>query len=65
MPDPNIILWIFVGCISICSFMIGLHWARYRNDYLINETIMYLIHNNYIRAKKVDGEWEILELDKK
>lgn len=65
MLDPLTIQWLCFAGIALCAFMIGLNWARHKNEMLINETIMYLIHNNYIRAKQVDGEWEILELDQK
>lgn len=63
MPDPIIIQWLCLAGISICAFMVGYSYSKNKDEIIINDTITYLIQNNYVRAKKVNGEWEILELD--
>lgn len=63
--DPSLISWLIIAAASICSFMIGISVSKYTREQIIEETIVYLIQNNFIKAKKVDGEWEILDLDNK
>lgn len=63
MPDPIIIQWFLFASATFCAGMIGYYHAKFKNENIINETIVYLIHNNFVKAKKVDGEWEILPLD--
>lgn len=63
--DPIIVNWLLLAGASICAFMIGFKINQNSKEEVIEETILYLIHNNFIEAKKVDGEWEIIELDKK
>jgi len=55
--------WAFVAGLSFCAGMIGYSYAKNRNEAIINETIVYLIENNFVKAKDVDGEWEIIPLD--
>lgn len=62
--DPTIVSWLLIGGASLCSFMVGKLLSERNTDKIINDTIMYLIDNNYVRAKQVsDGEWEIIDLD--
>lgn len=63
--DPTVISWLLIGAASFASFMIGMSWDTMSREAIIENTILYLIKNNMIKAEKVDGEWEILELDKK
>ena len=63
--DPELMMWISLAAASACAFMIGRTWENNTRDEIINNTIVYLIENNFINAKKVDGEWEILDLDEK
>jgi len=63
--DPTIISWLLITGASLCAFMIGRSWDNMNRETIIESTIQYLIDNNFIKAKKVDGEWEILELDEK
>ena len=46
--------------------MIGKLWSsRLSPEEVVENTIEYLIDNDYINAKKLDdGEWEIIKLDK-
>lgn len=50
---------------SFAAFMIGLSYSNSKKEEVIENTLLWLIDNNMINAKKVDGEWEILELDEK
>ena len=63
MLDPIIIQWLCLAGISVCAFMVGYNYSRNKDETVINDTIVYLIQNNFVRAKKVDGEWEIMALD--
>jgi len=63
--DPNIITWLLLGAASACAFMIGKTYSHNTTDAIIENTILWMINNNYVRAKKVDGEWEIIDLDQK
>lgn len=63
--DPVIISWLLIAAASFASFMIGLSWKNASNEEIIENTILWLIDNNMINAKKVGDEWEILELDEK
>ena len=61
--DPEIIRWAIILLASGCAGMIGYLYANYRQEQTIDSTITYLIDNNFIKAKLVDGEWEIITLD--
>ena len=63
--DPTLLNWIFILAASLCAFMIGRSWDKMNREEIIETTIQYLIDNNFIKAKKINGEWEILELDEK
>lgn len=63
--DPTLISWILILATSLCAFMIGRSWDKMNREEIIENTIQYLIDNNFIKAKKINGEWEILELDEK
>lgn len=61
--DPIIISWALIAGASICAFMVGLLWGERKTEETINNTILYLIENNFVKARKINGEWEILNLD--
>lgn len=63
--DPTIISWLLIAGASLCAFMIGRSWDNMNRETIIENTIQYLIDNNFIKAKKINGEWEIIELDEK
>lgn len=63
--DPTLISWLLIAGSSLCAFMIGRSWDKMNRETIVESTIQYLIDNNFIKAEKVDGEWEILELDEK
>jgi len=47
---------------SICAFMVG-RYSTPTRERVIEDTIVYLVENNFVRAKKVGGELEIIPLD--
>jgi|TARA_B110000908_G_scaffold165206_1_gene214289 hypothetical protein len=55
--------WLFIAGASVCACMIGYHYGTNKKEDVINDTIMYLIEHKFVRAKKIDGEWEIIPLD--
>ena len=61
--DPIIIQYILIAGASVCTFMIGLLWSDNKREAIIESTIMYLVENNYVKAKHIDGEIELLPLD--
>lgn len=61
--DPIIISWLLIAAASACAFMIGKTWGQMTREEIIESTIMYMIENNFVKAKKVDGEWELLDLN--
>jgi len=63
--DPIIISWLLLAGASFAAFMIGLSYNNNKKEEVIETTLLWLIDNNMINAKKVNGEWEILELDEK
>jgi len=63
--DPIIISWLLLAAASFTAFMVGLSYSNSKKEEVIENTLLWLIDNNMINAKKVDGEWEILELDEK
>ena len=66
MLDPTTIQWLCIAGFSFCAFMIGYNYAKLRDEDIIGNTIMYLIHNNFVRARKdSNNEWEIIPLDEK
>ena len=61
--DPIIIQWLLLAAVSGCSFMIWIVWSDNRKEEIIENTIIYLLENNFVKGKKVDGEIELLRLD--
>ena len=44
----------------VCGVGIGLNWNRLSREFVIEETIMYMIRNDYAQGyKDENGEWEI------
>ena len=63
LVDPIIVDWILIAGACFCTFKIGRLYNNIDRDTVIENTILYLISNNFIRAHKVNGEWEIENLD--
>lgn len=63
--DPQIVSWLLIGAASLCAFMIGRN-TKPKTDDVIESTMLYLIHNNYVRARRDEnGEWDLLKLNEK
>ena len=52
----------FAVAFALCGFMIARGVYRHRQEDIIEGTIVYLVENNFVKAKKVDGELEIIKL---
>lgn len=63
--DPVLLNWLLILSASFCAFMVGKEWSKKSQENVIEDTIVYLIENNFIKARKTNGEWEILDLDEK
>jgi hypothetical protein len=63
MPDPIIIQWLLLGASAFCAGMMGYNYGKQKDETIINDTIVYLIENDYVRARKTNGEWEIMPLN--
>ena len=59
--DPLVIFLAFAAL--GCGIGIGINYARHRTEAVINNTIIYMIKENYVNAQKDEnGEWELLPL---
>ena len=65
MPiDPIIITWLLLAAACACAFMIGKTYSHNSTEDIIENTILWMIKNNFVRAhKNTDGEWELEDLD--
>ena len=63
--DPTLIQWLLIAGVSVCAFMVGKNWNALSQEQIIENTILWMIENNMVRAEKVNGEWEIMDLDGK
>ena len=61
--DPIIIMWGLLAGASVAAFMIGKYWSMRDRDMAIEDTIVYLVENNFVRSSKIDGEIELIPLD--
>ena len=61
--SPIIIQWLIIGGASVCAFMIGNLWNAKKREEAIEDTITYLIENNYVRSRLTDGEHELIPLN--
>lgn len=61
--DPTWVSWLIILAASFCTFKLGTIWSHRSNDEVIEETIVYLIENNFVKAQMVDGDWELIDLD--
>ena len=64
--DPTLVSWLLLAAASVCAFMIGKTYSHTSKEDVIENTILWMIDNNFVRAhKNVDGEWELEDLDGK
>jgi len=57
--------WLLLGGIAVVSFMLGRDTSRHETEEVIEATILSLIKQRIVKAKLVDGEYEIFEYDEK
>jgi hypothetical protein len=58
-----LIQWLLLGGIALTAFMVGRSWSKHETDLIIEQTIISLIQQRMVKAKKVNGEYEIYEYD--
>lgn len=64
--DPQTIGWILIGAASFCAFMIGQLWGSRKVDQTINNTILWLAENDFVKTRTDEnGEIELIPLTKK
>ena len=56
MIDPIIIQWLLLGAAAFCAGMMGYSYGKQKDETIINDTIVYLIENDFLHARKTD-EW--------
>ena len=55
---------IIFGCLFAgIGGMIGYNISNNRREEIIEDTIVYLVENNYVKSKKVGDELELLKLN--
>ena len=59
----TLIQWLLLGGIALSAFMIGRSWSRHETEMIIEQTILSLIKQRMVRARLVDGEYEIYKND--
>ena len=59
----TLIQWLLLGGVALSAFMIGRNLSRNETDVIIEQTILSLIKQRMVKAKMVDGEYEIYEYD--
>ena len=59
----TLIQWLLLGGSALSAFMIGRSWSRHETEMIIEQTILSLIKQRMVRARLVDGEYEIYEYD--
>jgi hypothetical protein len=61
----SIIQWLLLGGVAIVGFLFGRDMSRHETEEVIEATIVALIKKRFVRAKLVDGEYELYEYDEK
>jgi hypothetical protein len=62
--DPLTIVAITSITIFYCAYMIGRNEQRKRTELAIEETIMYMVKNNFVKYQRdVTGEIELFRID--
>ena len=57
--------WLLLGGVAVVCFMLGRDTSRHETEEVIEATILSLIKQRIVKAKLVDGEYEIYEYDEK
>ena len=59
------VLWFLLGAASFCSYMIGRAVAQRDTDTIICTLLDWLVENDMVKTKTVDGELELIPLNEK
>lgn len=59
----SIIQWLLVGGSALTGFMLGRDFYRNKTEDIIELTIVSLIKQRMVKAKMIDGEYEIYKYD--
>ena len=59
----TLIQWLLLGGIAVTSFMVGRSFSRNETDEIVEQTIISLIKQRMLKAKMVNGEYELYEYD--
>ena len=64
LENPEIMQYVILALLSMCAFMIGFSWSNKKQEEIIENTIIYLCDNGFIRNKILEnGDTEILKID--
>lgn len=64
LTDPWILTALVGGGIFTVSYLLGKSAGEGDRDQTIENTIIYLINERYVKAKRdQSGEWELLKID--
>jgi len=56
-------LWFLLGAASFCSYMIGRAVTKRDTDTIICTLLDWLVENDMVKTKTVDGELELIPLN--
>ena len=59
------VLWFLLGAASFCSYMIGRAVTKRDTDTIICTLLDWLVENDMVKTKTVDGELELIPLNEK
>jgi hypothetical protein len=59
----TLIQWLLLGGIALTSFMVGRSFSHNETSEIIDQTILSLIKQRMLKARMVDGEYELYEYD--
>jgi len=64
LDNPETAQWVILSLLCLCAFMMGYVWSNKKKEEIIEETIIYLCDQGYIKNKILDsGDTEILKID--
>lgn len=61
--SAELVMWGLLASASFCTFMIGRHIGSGEQSQTIENTILYLVENGFVRFKRTNGEIELLPLE--
>ena len=59
----TLIQWLLLFEVAFVSYMLGRDMSRHETENVIEQTILTLIQKRYVRAKRINGEYELFEYD--